>query len=573
MTPFASTVFSASFPNQPGFFFRYFRILGLVRLRQVRVKKDSCRIPDSLAEYITECYGPFSESVMDSAPFGPVDPNTNTGTWKWYSEAELKEGSYTGRSNIDYPGSGFNVTLPMDYSGVLEKLYYLKDNNWIDRQTRAIFIDFIVYNANTRLITLVKVAIEFPASSGCRPFLLLRTSRIDRLVGSEMSRTAMLAETILLVLVSLYIVHEVLNFRRLRWKYFRDSWVYVEIVNYFLFIGAFILRFQPFDQVSRKGFPPRPDEFINYETAMWAIIQWKNIMSINSVITWMRLFKYVRAVPFMQLLIGTISLAMGQVLSFLSIFIIILSGFTLANLLAFGGELAQFRSYEFTLYTLYRSLLGADYFEDMYEVNRFLGPALFIGWTMIGFFLLLNMFVAILNDAIDEVKSSIPKTTLLEMLTRWFVQLREWAQAKYRDFLEDKEDEDAKQRAKLTKLQAFQVAKQKEEETDPLQELKDRQRQKLKDTQVAEMIAASTKEDVAQDAPAETQQKGLTDCDNDEERLQLLENRLGALLKGMNKLRGPELVTGNVDVKNSLLQKQPSNFANPYGVSSLKSTL
>ena len=86
-------------------------------------------------------------------------------------------------------------------------------------------------------------------------------------------------------------------------------------------------------------------------------------------------------------------------------------------------------------------------------------------------------------------------------------------------------------------------------------------------------MAASTKEDVAQDAPAQTQQKSLTDCDNDEERLQLLENRLGALLKGMNRLRGPELVPGNVDVKNSLLQKQPSNFANPYGVSSLKSTL
>ena len=37
-------------------------------------------------------------------------------------------------------------------------------------------------------------------------------------------------------------------------------------------------------------------------------------------------------------------------------------------MLAFGGELAPFRTYEFTLYTLYRSLLGADYFDDMYEV-------------------------------------------------------------------------------------------------------------------------------------------------------------------------------------------------------------
>ena len=35
-------------------------------------------------------------------------------------------------------------------------------------------------------------------------------------------------------------------------------------------------------------------------------------MSINSVITWLRLFKYLRTVPFMQLLIGTVQLAMGK---------------------------------------------------------------------------------------------------------------------------------------------------------------------------------------------------------------------------------------------------------------------
>lgn len=40
--------------------------------------------------------------------------------------------------------------------------------------------------------------------------------------------------------------------------------------------------------------------------------QWKNIMSINAVISWMRLFKYLRSVPFMQLLIGTVQLAMGK---------------------------------------------------------------------------------------------------------------------------------------------------------------------------------------------------------------------------------------------------------------------
>jgi len=223
--------------------------------------------------YIKDCYAPFSKKSMDSNPYGPKNPVSQLPIWKWYSEKEMMEGSYLGRTGISYPGSGFNITLPMNYGGTLKELHFLKANNWVDLQTRVVFVDFIVYNANVRLITLIKVAIEFPASSGCRPYLLLRTSQIDRLVQSEMSNTAMLAETILLVLTSVYILHEVQNFRRLGWKYWHDTWVYVEIMNYLLFIAAFIMRFQPFYSVYQYGFPPRPDEFINYERPMWAITQ------------------------------------------------------------------------------------------------------------------------------------------------------------------------------------------------------------------------------------------------------------------------------------------------------------
>ena len=47
LTPFANVVLGSNtaggmFPDQPGFFYRYFRILGLMRLRQVRVGKVSC---------------------------------------------------------------------------------------------------------------------------------------------------------------------------------------------------------------------------------------------------------------------------------------------------------------------------------------------------------------------------------------------------------------------------------------------------------------------------------------------------------------------------------------------------
>jgi hypothetical protein len=63
-------------------------------------------------------------------------------------------------------------------------------------------------------------------------------------------------------------------------------------------------------------------------------------------------------------------------------------------------------------------------------------------------------------------------------------------------------------------------------------------------------------------------QKEFGQCETDEERLDLLKDRLGVIIQGMNKLKGPGIFTHAPDLKREL-----SSFANPYGHSSLKSSI
>ena len=46
------------------------RLLGLPRLRQIRVKNDSCLVHPDFQNAIKQCYGPYSESNEDMEPFG-----------------------------------------------------------------------------------------------------------------------------------------------------------------------------------------------------------------------------------------------------------------------------------------------------------------------------------------------------------------------------------------------------------------------------------------------------------------------------------------------------------------------
>ena len=45
-------------------------------------------------------------------------------------------------------------------------IHELKESLWISRATRAVIVDFAVYNANVNLFCVVKLIFEFPATGG-----------------------------------------------------------------------------------------------------------------------------------------------------------------------------------------------------------------------------------------------------------------------------------------------------------------------------------------------------------------------------------------------------------------------
>ena len=55
-------------------------------------------------------------------------------------------------------------------------------------------------------------------------------------------------------------------------------------------------------------------------------------------------------------------------------------------------------------FTLFRLILGDFDFVSLEQASRYLGPIYFISYVFFVFFVLLNMFLAIINDTYSEVK-------------------------------------------------------------------------------------------------------------------------------------------------------------------------
>ena len=158
------------------------RMLGLPRIRQLRVHNDSCEVHPDFQSAIRFCYAKYTEDVEDKNNFGPgVRLRTSPSAWMYKNAEELKTSSMITQGNFGYySGGGATQNLHSLKNETKMIIHELKEGLWINRGTRAVFIDFTVYNANVNLFCVIKLIFEFPATGGIMPSSEFRTVKLIR---------------------------------------------------------------------------------------------------------------------------------------------------------------------------------------------------------------------------------------------------------------------------------------------------------------------------------------------------------------------------------------------------------
>jgi hypothetical protein len=163
-----------------------------------------------------------------------------------------------------------------------------------------------------------------------------------------------------------------------------------------------------------------------------------SLMGINAVITWLKLFKYLNLFPHLTMFSITLRNACFPIISFSCMFTIVFCSCAQAFLMAFGPNLRNFSTFLRALMTLFRALLGDfDYVcaadtrcrcialsgrrfvlrsaadsvrplpqESLEEggARRWVAALLFTTFIFLCFFVLMNMFIAILTESYEKAK-------------------------------------------------------------------------------------------------------------------------------------------------------------------------
>ncbi|BFZ03162.1 hypothetical protein BsWGS_06200 [Bradybaena similaris] len=409
-------------PNTQGYIYYENRLLGVPRMRQLRVSTNSCIVNEEFESFISDCYAMYSERNEDKNPFGRYVQDPNETAWLYHSAEELEGYSYWGKIDT-YGGGGFLKDLDLTKVRSQEYIAYLKNSLWIQRGARAVFISFTVYNANINLFCIITLLVEFPATGGAIPSWAFNTVKLIRYVSS-FDYFIMACEIIFVIFIAYYTIEEIIEIVVTGLKYFLNLWNVLDVTLVIMSIGCIGFNIYRTSTIEKKleSLLQDPLKYANFDGLGFWEMRFNNLVAVTVFFAWVKIFKYISFNKTMTQLSTTLSRCAKDLLGFFIMFFIVFLAFTQLGYLLFGTQVQDFSTFMNSFFTLFRIILGDFNFYQLEQANRILGPIFFMLFVFFVFFVLINMFLAIINDTYSEVKSDMAKQTDLFIMSDYLKQ-------------------------------------------------------------------------------------------------------------------------------------------------------
>lgn len=135
----------------------------------------------------------------------------------------------------------------------------------------------------------------------------------------------------------------------------------------------------------------------------------KCIIGIIVFLSFLKVFRLLRFNRRMSMLQQVLKRCFTKLISFMIMFALAFLAFALLACLVFGQMMEGFGTFLDSCASLMDTLLGKFALKEMSQANRIIGPIFFYSYTVSMVFILINMFVTIINDTFTEVRSDVDK--------------------------------------------------------------------------------------------------------------------------------------------------------------------
>ncbi|CAH1264034.1 PKD2 [Branchiostoma lanceolatum] len=361
-------------------------------LIQARVKPGLCTVPATMQYLFEECTAAYDENTKETGAYergwksvtNVSEVGSNAPGWSHRPSGYTIKPIFGVKSH--YWGDGFSLELGKSADELRSILAEMKANRWIDRRTRAVILEVLLYNGNLDLFTSLTVMFEFSEMSGAFSHRHLHTFRLHQRPGT-IGYIYVLLEIIYVIILIYSLWKEAKSARAAGMAYLKEPWNIVEIFNFILAFTVIALY------GSNRGYSSKAlsavrlgkDQLQYIKTLVNMNLMYGWFLSFLAFVNIMKFLRLLRFDPFLAKLMSVFRGMAVEFLAFILYFFLCFSGFGTCAYLMFG-----------TTVTAYRELL---------EKKPILGPIFFVTFMCIIFLVLMNIALAIINSALPDVRN------------------------------------------------------------------------------------------------------------------------------------------------------------------------
>ncbi|XP_043193604.1 polycystic kidney disease protein 1-like 2 isoform X2 [Amphibalanus amphitrite] len=407
-------------------------LIGVARLRQVRVTRDACRPPDQLFWMnFTACKRPFLLKYEDTKNYGQGwspephlhdDPWDNEATEAWiHKDADyLQTMSVQGKHAL-YPGSGYTLHLGRAKKASQVVLDYIEDTKWLDAYTKALFVEFTMYNADSDLFNLVVLLFEQSRAGTITPSFDIKTSKLY--VDTHMNRLTIFMTIFYVFFIIFNTVVESRKIFRIGPKlYFRDMWsrldfllVVMGYVCVILYINRHIVLEKAFSKLRNTD----ENKFANF----YIPVYWDYILTYAQafalVLTMAKFWKILTFNKRMVTFSLTLRYSRKELRAFFIFFAIAVIGYAFWSNGLFGASLEDYQNMWSSIISLILFSIGTFDYDGYITTDRTFGAIFFVTYVFFVMIYLINVMLSIImagyEMAMDDMQHLVTKYDVVDV--------------------------------------------------------------------------------------------------------------------------------------------------------------
>ena len=381
---------------------------------------DVCSVLPNFKDIVPSCSGNYKSSREDKAgyenswnkPSGNENLcNTNDGTtllpdhWCFTCLSGLITAPYVGWL-ATYSGGGYSQDFDQNYKATLNRTRELQEHQWIDKYTRAVFVEFTLYNPNVNLFSIVTLIFEISSSGDFNPGTNFLSIRLYNYLGN-FQIFVLICQLLFLGFVCVYTYDSAKVVFGRKKRTLSKAWTVYEIVVVLISWLAVAIYFVAivFRKRILEEFRKEPTKFTSFRhSASWQM----SLEYVIAALVFMVSLKFIRLFQFnrrMFLLPLTLSNTASALLSYSVVFSIVLLAFSLLFHLMLHAYNSNFVNMLVTIETLLHVLQGkSDVLVKRHQFPVLERLVIFVYMCLMKF-ILLNIFVVILNDGFSRAQA------------------------------------------------------------------------------------------------------------------------------------------------------------------------